>query len=61
MFWKLFSKNFSKNLFLLSAVLEAKAGAKISHIFETSKCFGNFFFKNLLKNLSLRLSADLSS
>ena len=45
-----FQKNFSKNLFQLIAVLEAKAGAKINHIFETTKYFGNFL-QNIFKNL----------
>ena len=46
-----FQKNFSKNLFFLLAVLKAKAGAKISHLFETTKYFGNFFQKYFSKNL----------
>jgi len=36
---------------LLIAVFEAKAGAKISHLFETTKSFGNFFQKTFSKNL----------
>ncbi len=36
---------------MLIAVLEAKAGAKINHIFETTKYFGNFFQKTFSKNL----------
>jgi len=35
---------------------EAESGAKVSHIFETSKFSEDFFFKNFLKNLLLRLS-----
>ena len=39
---------------MLIARLEAKAGAKINHIFETTKYFGNFFSKNFSKNRLLR-------
>ena len=49
-FLETFFKNiFLRTFFLLLAVLEAKAGAKIRHIFETSKFFGNFFQKLFLR------------
>ena len=41
---------------MLIAVLEAKAGAKIRHFFETTKSFGNFFQKTS-KNLCFALPA----
>ena len=45
-----FQKIFLRTFFQLIAVLEAKAGAKIKHIFETTKYFGNFL-QNIFKNL----------
>ena len=44
---------------MLIAILEAKAGAKIRHFFETTKSFGNFFQKTS-KNLCSALSQVLS-
>ena len=36
---------------MASPLLEAKAGAKIKHCFETTKFFGNYFQKTFSKNL----------
>ena len=50
-FLELFFKNYQKNLYYASPVLEAKAGAKIKLIFETAKFLANFFQKTFSKNL----------
>ena len=45
----LFFKNYQKNLYCASPFLEAKAGAKIKHFFETAKFFSNYFRKSFLR------------
>ena len=49
MFLELFFKNYQKNSYYASPFLEVKAGAKIKHLFETTKSFGNFFQKTFLR------------
>ena len=44
----------------VSPVLEAKAGAKIRQVFQTTNFLVNFFFKNFQKNL-LRVSPVLEA
>ena len=46
-----FFKNYQKNLYSASPFLEAKAGAKIKHIFETTKFFSDYFQKCFLRTL----------
>ena len=48
---ELFFKNYQKNLYCASPFLEAKAGAKIKQVFETTKFLVNFFQKTFTKNL----------
>ena len=58
-FLGLFFKNYQKNLYCVSPFLKAKAGAKIKHLFEITKYFGNFFQKTFLRTF-LALSERFS-